>query len=778
MDIKVTWVYPSTAVTGKRPRVNFTWKKSEETEELAHPPNKFVKGKMNNPFPRIRMPIESGYVKASLHDHISQQEVPCIEGNVSPVLKGVVEFVDLKYLESSYDSKTKRYTPWNLRFLLCDSRGNPLDAAFTSSPPFEVVSHPRYITQLQPPNIDIIVPNWVLTNQKSQVALIGYFPRVPNTKLMLDDQEIAFEYKGETTLLTSVYSIEAKMSQIACVTPQQSSNAMDISFVDGMNQSAVSSPLGTPTPDGFFEVDDFPEIHTACMSMELGELQQFILDGAIDVEVRDHHGDTALHWAARFGMSGKCQLLIRHMTNIDIVNHLGQTALHLASNAATYLVLIGSGSYINSQDIYGNTPLDVAESDRDVLIEFGAHHGPSAFKSSSLSINDLGMDTLVLTLSFLGLSDINKCWRVSKKWREWMARNSLKIWGFQYELMAHEFASEDDWDSPRITGSTLHNQQLQTADPATLIKIALLPENGELLKVVALTQPLWCSDVNFTKMLDNSWTISNTDQCRNLAEIWMEFHFHRLGANCIRLLKCLSKSRLDFPGFPDFNLRMSRRIYPAVLDTVPAVDLRQVPAEILAQQFDRVCSHALSLLEMTDMLLTFNSSGKKIQFLNKEAMGFMDVIGDWCARSIVQVESVSHAQEMHHVMCQLAKNSKQLGNRVGSCMIYAGLQSVSVMRLGLEGRDFTEISDCLTNDVSIVAQSIREASKDLMTDGWVNVIKLRQMYTALNDFKLNFNLKIQLENGELALLRSLRDESENSNGEIYNLSVALVPRTR
>lgn len=79
-----------------------------------------------------------------------------------------------------------------------------------------------------------------------------------------------------------------------------------------------------------------------------------------DINFTDTNGYTALHFAARYGLSELCNILLLNKANINCANKKGQTPLHLAAlNNKSHVMrlLLDNSANINAIDLLGNTPL-------------------------------------------------------------------------------------------------------------------------------------------------------------------------------------------------------------------------------------------------------------------------------------------------------------------------------------------------------------------------------------------------------------------------------------
>ena len=131
--------------------------------------------------------------------------------------------------------------------------------------------------------------------------------------------------------------------------------------VNGTSSDKSYTPLQTSLISGHFEV-----FKCLCWS------------GA-DAEARDDRGDTALHYAARYGRSEEAYFLIKNnFAKIDVRNKAGDMPVHIAAamwDVPTLDVLLSLKTR-NAGDAYDSTPLSIASFNGRLeamvhLIEYG-----------------------------------------------------------------------------------------------------------------------------------------------------------------------------------------------------------------------------------------------------------------------------------------------------------------------------------------------------------------------------------------------------------------------
>lgn len=67
----------------------------------------------------------------------------------------------------------------------------------------------------------------------------------------------------------------------------------------------------------------------------IDQLLERFLRGKLDINAKDNHGTTALHWAVRNGHKAMVKLLVNNKnTNINAKDSYGRTALHWAARSA------------------------------------------------------------------------------------------------------------------------------------------------------------------------------------------------------------------------------------------------------------------------------------------------------------------------------------------------------------------------------------------------------------------------------------------------------------
>ena len=87
---------------------------------------------------------------------------------------------------------------------------------------------------------------------------------------------------------------------------------------------------------------------------------QEALDAGADVNAKDDHQMTPLHWAAGFGHTDVVRLLIKKVADINAEDNKQWTPLHLAAisvHTDTVRLLIEKGANPNTKDRYQRTPL-------------------------------------------------------------------------------------------------------------------------------------------------------------------------------------------------------------------------------------------------------------------------------------------------------------------------------------------------------------------------------------------------------------------------------------
>lgn len=95
---------------------------------------------------------------------------------------------------------------------------------------------------------------------------------------------------------------------------------------------------------------------------EIDDIEDLMEDGA-DVNVKDHQGDTPLHYAADKGYTDIALLLLDNGADVNAVNDWGIAPLFRAAVAGHVEIagmLVGKGADVNAATQSGDTPLDGA----------------------------------------------------------------------------------------------------------------------------------------------------------------------------------------------------------------------------------------------------------------------------------------------------------------------------------------------------------------------------------------------------------------------------------
>jgi cytohesin len=116
-----------------------------------------------------------------------------------------------------------------------------------------------------------------------------------------------------------------------------------------------------------------PSIHVPARDGDLSGVQELLDDGA-DVNAKDEHGWTALHYAAFSGHREIIELLLAKGANVT-----GMTALHYAASGGHEEIvelLLAKGADVNAKAKDGKTPLDMANgATADLLRTHGSQSG-------------------------------------------------------------------------------------------------------------------------------------------------------------------------------------------------------------------------------------------------------------------------------------------------------------------------------------------------------------------------------------------------------------------
>ena len=120
----------------------------------------------------------------------------------------------------------------------------------------------------------------------------------------------------------------------------------------------------------------FEKLQKAISADDEDALKSAIAAG-IDINSKDYHGRTLLMFAAEEGRTGIVKMLIRAKAKLDVRDQMnfhdggGKTALHRAvanRHADIADMLIGVGAKVDVADKVGQTPLELAISNNDLLI--------------------------------------------------------------------------------------------------------------------------------------------------------------------------------------------------------------------------------------------------------------------------------------------------------------------------------------------------------------------------------------------------------------------------
>ena len=77
----------------------------------------------------------------------------------------------------------------------------------------------------------------------------------------------------------------------------------------------------------------------------------------------DTLGNTALHWAAKWGSVTQIQLIVNRPMCVDVVNKVGETALHVAAREGkrpAVITLCELNANVNATDFMARTPAQLA----------------------------------------------------------------------------------------------------------------------------------------------------------------------------------------------------------------------------------------------------------------------------------------------------------------------------------------------------------------------------------------------------------------------------------
>ena len=133
--------------------------------------------------------------------------------------------------------------------------------------------------------------------------------------------------------------------------------------------SAAVVLVGCGDPDG--------ALIQAARDGDIEVVKQHLAAGT-DVNTKDDHEYTPLHWAAMEGRREVAELLISQGANVNAKNKVGSTPLHIAAYMKFDLaeLLIAKGATINVTDDVSRTPLDDAiEGDKKEIADLLRKHG-------------------------------------------------------------------------------------------------------------------------------------------------------------------------------------------------------------------------------------------------------------------------------------------------------------------------------------------------------------------------------------------------------------------
>jgi ankyrin repeat protein len=107
-------------------------------------------------------------------------------------------------------------------------------------------------------------------------------------------------------------------------------------------------------------------LHKA-VSLGNAEIIEYLLEKGANVNARDNSEIRPLHQAARLGYADVAALLISKGADVNAIDFQGQTSIHLATrkgHSAVVVLLASKGAHINVKNIFGDSPLTCALSQK------------------------------------------------------------------------------------------------------------------------------------------------------------------------------------------------------------------------------------------------------------------------------------------------------------------------------------------------------------------------------------------------------------------------------
>ncbi|KAH9227403.1 hypothetical protein K456DRAFT_42306 [Colletotrichum gloeosporioides 23] len=135
----------------------------------------------------------------------------------------------------------------------------------------------------------------------------------------------------------------------------------DISFpevVARIRSPMVADPLSSP-----YRADGKTDLHLAVLAQDKVEVEEALRKLRKDfslVNVKDHLGNGALHYATEKGSAEIVALLLEHGATVNAKGKFGKTPLHLAASHDIALLLLRRRADTTTKDADGNTPAHIA----------------------------------------------------------------------------------------------------------------------------------------------------------------------------------------------------------------------------------------------------------------------------------------------------------------------------------------------------------------------------------------------------------------------------------